>query len=118
MRYVVPIFLARPAYASDRHEGTGSHEAKPATQKGKQTMTSTTTNQKPKKSFRIGHTSVSIWKRIGPTGYEYYSTQFQRSYKTDSDARGYTDSFNHEDLLNVAELARRAEAWITEQQQA
>jgi len=75
----------------------------------------TNTTNKPEKVIRIGSTSASIWKRSGKDGAGvYYSVQFQRSYRTD-DSTQYTESFNHDDLLNVAELARRAERWIAGQ---
>lgn len=75
----------------------------------------TNTTNKPEKIFRIGSTSASIWKRPGKDGASvFYSVQFQRSYRTD-DSTQYTDSFNHDDLLNIAELAKRAECWIADQ---
>lgn len=77
-------------------------------------MTNNTTT-KPEKVIRIGSTSASIWKRSSKDGTSFfYSVQFQRSYRTD-DSTQYTDSFNHDDLLNIAELARRAEQWIADQ---
>lgn len=70
------------------------------------------TTTKPEKIIRIGSISASIWKRPAKDGGSFfYSVQFQRSYRTDSSTQ-YTDSFNHDDLLNVAEIARRAESWI------
>ncbi len=75
-------------------------------------MTITT---KPEKTIRIGSVSASIWSH--PTkdvGSVYYTVQFQRSYRT-KDGTQYTDSFNHDDLLNITEIARRAETWIFSQ---
>ena len=78
----------------------------------------TNTTNKPEKVIRIGSTSASIWKRSGKDGGSvFYSVQFQRSYRTD-DSTQYTDSFNHDDLLNVAELAKRSERWIASQMTA
>lgn len=75
----------------------------------------TNTTNKPEKVIRIGSTSASIWKQSGKDGAGiYYSIQFQRSYRT-GDSTQYTDAFNHDDLLNVAELAKRAERWIAGQ---
>lgn len=80
-------------------------------------MTNNTTN-KPEKVFRIGSTSASIWKRTGKDNASvFYNVQFQRSYRTDEGTE-YGSSFNHDDLLNIAELANRAERWIAEQQAA
>jgi len=78
-------------------------------------MTTTPTNTKPEKVIRIGSVSASLWKRIGKDGSSfYYTVQFQRSYRTESGTQ-YTESFNHDDLLNLSEIARRAEAWIASQ---
>ena len=75
----------------------------------------TNTTNKPEKVIRIGSTSASVWKRSGKDGTSvYYSVQFQRSYRTDEGTQ-YTDTFSHDDLLNVAELARRAERWLAGQ---
>lgn len=72
----------------------------------------TTTTSKPETTIRIGSVSAAIWKRASKDGNSfYYTVAFQRSYRTESGVQ-YTDSFNHDDLLNVAEIARRAEAWI------
>jgi hypothetical protein len=74
----------------------------------------TNTTNKPAKTVRIGNVSASIWKRTAKDGSStYYTVQLQRSYRTDEGPQ-YTDSFNHDDLLNVAELARRAERWIAD----
>lgn len=76
-------------------------------------MTTTTTN-KPAKIFRIGNISASVWKRTAKDGASiFYTVQFQRSYRVDEGIQ-YTDSFNHDDLPNVAVLARRTERWIAE----
>ena len=75
----------------------------------------TNNTNKPEQVIRIGSVSASIWKRTGKDGAGvFYNVQFQRSYRTDKGTE-YTDSFGHDDLLNVAELARRAEYWITSQ---
>jgi len=75
----------------------------------------TNITNKPEKIIRIGSTSASIWKRSGKDGAGvFYSVQLQRSYRTD-DTTQYSDSFNHDDLMNVAELAKRAERWIANQ---
>ena len=73
------------------------------------------TTNKPEKVIRIGSVSASLWKRAGKDGNGvYYTVQFQRSYRTDKGVQ-YTDSFNHEDILNLSEIARRAEIWIANQ---
>lgn len=75
----------------------------------------TNTQNKPEKVFRIGSASASIWKRTGKDSASvFYNVQFQRSYRTDESTQ-YTDSFNHDDLLNIAKLSKRAERWIADQ---
>ena len=44
-------------------------------------------------------------------GNTYYTTTIERRYKEGNDYKG-TGSFSHDDLLNVAKLAKRAEKWI------
>lgn len=74
----------------------------------------TNTNTKPEKVFRIGNVSASIWARPNKEGTSvFYNVQFQRSYRLE-EATQYTDSFNHDDLLNVAKLAKRTEQWIAD----
>lgn len=68
----------------------------------------------PAKKYRIGLVTATIWKNEG-TDKPYYTVQVQRQYK---DAEGNwkgTDYFNHDDLLNCAELLKRCEAWIAAQ---
>lgn len=75
----------------------------------------TNTTNKPENVIRIGNISAAIWKRPGKDGNgHFYSVQLQRSYRT-VDGTQYTDSFNHEDLLNVAAVVTRAERWIAGQ---
>ena len=74
----------------------------------------TNTNNKPEKVFRIGSVSASIWARPTKDGTGvFYNVQFQRSYRSDETTQ-YTDSFNQDDLLNVAQIAQRAEQWIAD----
>ena len=73
----------------------------------------TNTTSKPETVIRIGNISAAIWKRPGKEGNgHFYSVQLQRSYRT-IDGTQYIDSFNHEDLLNVAAVVKLAEQWIT-----
>jgi hypothetical protein len=37
---------------------------------------------------------------------------FERTYRGDDNERKTSSSFNHDDLLNLAKLAERAEAYI------
>jgi len=75
----------------------------------------TTSTNKPEKTFRIGSTSAALWKRTRTDGKShFYTVQFQRSYRTEEGTQ-YGDSFNHNDLTNLAQLAKRAERWIADQ---
>lgn len=77
-------------------------------------MTSTSTNR-PEKTIRIGSTNVAIWRRLTEDGKAFYSVQVARSYRDKEGNVQYVDSFNHDDLLNVAELFRQAQAYIADQ---
>ena len=77
-------------------------------------MTTASTSQKPRPihTEKIGALSASIWSNTTAEGRPFYSVTFERAYRTEGDERKYANSFNHDDLLNVAKLAERAEAWI------
>ena len=67
---------------------------------------------RPVHTERIGTVSASIWSNTATAGRTFYSVTFERTYRGEGDERKQASSFNHEDLLNVAQLAGRAEAWI------
>ena len=74
-----------------------------------------TTSNKPEKTIRIGSTSAAIWKRTRTDGQgHFYTVQIQRSYRVEEGTQ-YSGNFNHDDLMNLALLAKRAEAWIADQ---
>lgn len=70
---------------------------------------------KPEKTFRIGTVSAAVWKNTGSEGKPFYSVTFERSYRGDDGTFKGSESFNHSDLLNVAQLANRVEAYLAEQ---
>lgn len=75
-----------------------------------------TATNRPVKTFRIGSVSATIWKRERTDGQgHFYSAEIARNYK-DGEEWQKSASFTHDELLNVAELAKRAEHWIAEQQ--
>jgi hypothetical protein len=76
-------------------------------------MTPAPHTQKPRPihTERIGAVSASIWPNTTADGRTFYSTTLERMYR-DGDELKNTDSFNHDDLLNVAKVSERAEAWI------
>ena len=68
----------------------------------------------PVKKFRIGNVTVNVWENEGPE-HKFYTVDIQRRYKNDDDEWRNTTSLNHGDVLNVAHLLTRANAWIMEQ---
>ena len=61
----------------------------------------------PAAKFRIGYVSVTVWKNDG-----YYNVDLSRSYKDKNDEWQETSQLGHGDLLNAAQLLRRAEDFI------
>ena len=79
-------------------------------------MTTETQND-PVKKFRIGYITATVWKNETEEGRSYFSTSIVRSYRDkDTEAWKETNSYSHDDLLNVARLAERAEAFIAKLQ--
>jgi hypothetical protein len=78
---------------------------------GDHTMTDT---KKPEKTFRIGRLSATIWLNEGNEGTKFYSVDIVRNYKDKDGNWKTTSSFSHDELLNVAILAKRAEQFIAE----
>lgn len=64
---------------------------------------------KPKKKFRIGLLTASIWKND-----QFYGVTLQRSYK-DGEEWKEAQNMGHNDLLNAARLLQRCEEWIADQ---
>jgi hypothetical protein len=82
----------------------------------RKTMTTETQND-PVKKFRIGYITATVWKNETEEGRNYFSTSIVRSYRgKDSEEWKETNSYSHDDLLNVARLAERAEAFIAKLQ--
>lgn len=71
-----------------------------------------TETKKPEKTFRIGRLSATIWLNEGSEGNKFFSVDIVRNYKDQNDNWKTTSSFSHDELLNVATLAQRAEAFI------
>jgi hypothetical protein len=72
-------------------------------------MTTAPKTQKPRPihTERIGSISASIWPNTTTAGRTFYSTTIERMY-WDGDELKNTDSFNYDDLLNVAKVSERA----------
>lgn len=72
--------------------------------------TETQTNDSPVKVFRIGAVKASIWQNE-TDGRKFYSTKITRVYRDGEDWKEAT-TYSHDELLNVAKLAERAETYI------
>ena len=66
---------------------------------------------KPIKKFRIGFVQAAIWRNDG-TNSAFYTVTLQRSYK-DGDEYKNTEQLGSADLLNAAEVLKRAESYIS-----
>lgn len=74
------------------------------------TQSTQSTNQ-PVFTYRLGNVSATIWPNE-VNDRTYYRTEIARSYK-DKDGNWQTsNSFSHDELLNVAKIAERAEEYI------
>ncbi len=67
---------------------------------------------RPLHTEKIGALSASIWSNAASESRTFYSVTFERAYRGDGNERKTSSSFNHDDLLNLAKLAERAEAYI------
>jgi hypothetical protein len=79
-------------------------------------MMTTATNNKPAFKASIGSVNMTIWQNVGERA-TYYTTDITRTYKDAKGEWATTSSFNHDDLLNVAKLSKRAEEFIAKQKQ-
>lgn len=78
-------------------------------------MTDATNN--PVFTYRLGSLSATIWQNETEKG-KYYRTEIARNYR-DKDGNWHTSNqFSHDELLNVAKLAERAEEYIARQTQS
>jgi hypothetical protein len=77
-------------------------------------MTTASHSSKPRPihTEKIGALSASIWSNTTSEGRTFYSVTIERTYRAEGDELKHARSFNHDDLLNVAKVAERAEAWI------
>jgi hypothetical protein len=67
----------------------------------------------PAHKLRLGLIVATIWDNNG-----FYSVDITRSYKDQAGEWNSTTSFSHNDLLNFAKCAERAEIWIARQANA
>ncbi|MBI1220495.1 MAG: hypothetical protein GC186_18345 [Rhodobacteraceae bacterium] len=61
----------------------------------------------PAHKFKIGLITATIWENEG-----FYSVDIARSYKAGDGNWKSASTFGHNDLLNVAKCAERAETWV------
>ena len=69
----------------------------------------------PIKKFRIGLVNATVWKNEVEGGKSFYTVTLQRQYKNSAGEWQAGDSYNHDDLLNLAKVAERAELWVSNQ---
>ncbi len=69
---------------------------------------------KPVKTYRVGMITASVWGNKSDDKPPYYTVTIQRSFKKHGEW-DQSVTFNHDDLLNVAKVAERAEQFISEQ---
>ena len=74
-----------------------------------------TDTKKPEQTYRIGRLSASIWLNESNEGTKFYSVEIVRNYKDKDGNWKTTSSFSHDELLNVAMLAQRAETFVANQ---
>ena len=65
-------------------------------------------SNQPAFKFKIGLITATIWENEG-----FYNVDLTRSYKTADGDWKSSSSFGHNDLLNLAKCAERAETWIS-----
>ena len=70
-------------------------------------------SDQPAKRFRIGNVQATIWEN-GNGDRTFYNVTFVRSYKDDGEWKE-SNSYGHAELLNLAKVSARCEAWIAEQ---
>lgn len=76
-----------------------------------QSTNNTSDSNQPTFTYRMGNLSATIWENEANER-TYYRTEIVRRY-TDKDGNWKTSSsFSHDELLNVAKLAERAEEYI------
>lgn len=68
--------------------------------------------KRPEDTVRDGNIKGTIWRREGKN-YDFFATDFAKTYKDKSGNLRDTHSFNKDDLLRVAEVARRAHSRVT-----
>jgi len=69
--------------------------------------------KQPEDTVRDGNIKGTIWRREGPKN-AFFTTELARTYRDKNGALKDTHSFNKDDLLRVAEVARRAHNRVSE----
>ncbi len=73
--------------------------------------------QHPVHTIQRGRVRAALWRHQGSEG-DWFSVTFARSYKDGQGNWKSASSFGRDDLLTVAELARRCWDWIFQELQA
>lgn len=70
-------------------------------------QTQQTAHRAPEDTVRDGNIKGTIWRREGQN-YDFFTTDLAKTYKDKDGNLKDTHSFNKDDLLRVAEVARRS----------
>lgn len=81
------------------------------------TQSTNTNSNQPVFTYRLGNISATIWPNQ-VNDKTYYSTEIVRNYKDKDGNWKASSSFSHDELLNVAKIAERAEEYISRLQHA
>lgn len=75
------------------------------------------TAEKPAITVRRGAIAASIWKRMAPSGFEYYDFSLSRSWKSKTSGKeGYSPNFFSGNESEIMEVVQEAASWIASKQ--
>lgn len=66
----------------------------------------------PEKAFRLGNVSGSVFLNPSESGRDFRSVVFQRSYRTESGDRRFSNSFNASDLPVLERVLKLAQEYV------
>ena len=75
-------------------------------------MAEETHGKGPEHTEQIGRTKLSIWRNVDENGKERISPVLENSFKTQEGWKSQKLNLNHDQLLNVAKVAERGEAYL------
>ncbi len=75
-------------------------------------MAEETNSKGPEHTEQIGRTKLSIWRNVDDNGKERISPVLESSYKAQEGWKSQKINLGHDQLLNVAKIAERGEAYL------